>query len=333
VAIARQRLPPDDPSRISYVSSLAVLHGRERPDEARKLFNEALQSAEALNNGKTMLFVRILNDSAAFDMAIGDFAIAEKKHRRGLALAKELVGADSFTVANGLNNLAVVLANQGRAREAAEALEQSYMTHVAIFGETHWRSINTIRNVGVARLLNGDAAGCESWMRRAVDANTIQNGADGQGQGLSFMRAQLARCLLPQNREDEAFELLQAAVADLETRKNEARNLATARLWLARLFLDMGNVDEAETHVTAAVEHFRTLPAHHPSRAEAECDLAHVHAARGNDQEALALAESCVPLLSGAGQMDPARKQDAQRLLERLRATPGSKDPRTTDRQ
>jgi serine/threonine-protein kinase len=320
VAIARQRLPANDPSRISYVSSLAVLHGRKRPDEARKLFNEALQGAETLNNGKSTLLTRILNDSATFDAAVGDFAVAEKKHRRGLALATELLGPDSFAVANGLNNLAVVLANQGLAREAAEALEQSYETHVAIFGETHWRTINTMRNVGVARLLNGDAVGCEAWMRRAVDASTAQGGADGKGRGTSFMQAQLARCLLPQNREDEAFELLQAAVADLETREAEARNLANARLWLARLLLDMGNVDEAETLVRAAVEHFRTLPERHPSRAEAECDLAQVHAARGDDQEALALAESCVPLLSGAGQMDPARKQEAQRLLERLRA-------------
>jgi tetratricopeptide (TPR) repeat protein len=320
VEIARQRLPPNDPSRISYVSSLAVLHGRSRPDEARKLFSEALRSAETVNNGKTTLLIRILNDSATFDVAVGDFEIAEKKHRRALALGTELFGAESFSVANSLNNLAVALANQGRAREAADALEQSYETHMAVFGDTHWRTINTMRNVGVARLLNGDAAGCEAWMRRAVDTSTAQGGADGTGRGLSFMRAQLARCLLPQNREDEAFELLQAAVADLETRENEPRNLATSRLWLARLLLDMGNVDEAETHVLAAVGHFRTLPERHPSRAEAECDLAQVHAARGNDEEALALAESCVPLLSGAGQMDPERKQDAHRLLERLRA-------------
>jgi len=41
---------------------------------------------------------------------------------------------------------------------------------------------------------------------------------------------------------------------------------------------------------------------------------------RGRDAEALALAESCVPRLKGAGQMDPARKRDAERLLAKLRA-------------
>jgi Tetratricopeptide repeat len=106
---------------------------------------------------------------------------------------------------------------------------------------------------------------------------------------------------------------LQAADKDAQS------NLPTARLWLGSVLLDQGRVDEAEVHVTAAAEHFRSLREGHPARAEADCELARLFAVRGRNAEALTLSESCVPHLKGAGQMDVARKRDAERLLVKLR--------------
>lgn len=43
--------------------------------------------------------------------------------------------------------------NGGRLEEAAAAFKKTHDRHVAIFGEDHWRTINTQRNVGMAMLL------------------------------------------------------------------------------------------------------------------------------------------------------------------------------------
>jgi Tetratricopeptide repeat len=174
-----------------------------------------------------------------------------------------------------------------------------------------------MRNVGVSRLLVDDAAGCESWMRRAVAAAE----AVPDFKGTPFMRAQLARCVLHQGRRDEGLALLTTAVAQLQALGKDGQpNLSTARIWLGRVLLDQGRLDEADAHVTAAADHFRSFPAGHGSRAQADCELARLFAARGRNAEALALAESCVPHLKGAGQMDATRKRDAERLLAKLRA-------------
>jgi serine/threonine-protein kinase len=319
VAIARRRLAPNDPERISYISALAVFHGRKQPDEARRLFDEALQAAETLNGGRSTLLVRILNDSATFDGRVADFARAEAKHRRSIALAADLVGGDSWEVANGLNNLAVALANQGgRAREVVETLQQSYELHLRIFGPSHWRTINTMRNVGTAYRLAGDAASCESWMRRAVSA---ADSADDK-RPAPLMRAQLANCVIMQHRLEEGIALLRTAVAQLRAQGNDDAqgDLSLVSLWLGRVLIDEGRLDEADPLVTAAAEHHRRLPDSHPSRAQADCELARLFAARGRNAEALTLAESCVPHLKNAGQLDAARKRDAERLLAKLRA-------------
>jgi serine/threonine-protein kinase len=273
VAIARRRLAANDPARISYVASLAVVHSRSNPDQARKLFDEALRAAEGLNGGRTTLLIRVLNDSASFDSRVGDYAGSEAKHRRALALARDLVGPDSFGIANGLNNLAVAIANQGRTREAAETLELSYERHVAIFGPSHWRTINTMRNVGMARFLLGDGPGCEKWMRPAAEASAAQTKENDRV--APYMRAQLARCLILQQRKSEATALLRTAIAQLETAGREAQEyLANARLWLGQVQLDGGNPVEGERLVRAAAEHLHTLPENHPSRREVERTLA-----------------------------------------------------------
>jgi tetratricopeptide (TPR) repeat protein len=126
--------------------------------------------------------------------------------------------------------------------------------------------------------------------------------------------------VLLQGRGDEGRALLTTAVTQLQAvGKDEQSNLSTARIWLGRVLLDQGRLDDAEAQLAAAADYLRRFREGHPSRAEADCELARLFAARGRNAEALALAESCVPHLKNAGQMDPARKRDAERLLAKLR--------------
>jgi hypothetical protein len=96
---------------------------------------------------------------------------------------------------------------------------------------------------------------------------------------------------------------------------------ANARLWMGTALLEAGRLELAERHVLAAAEHYRrTREPDHPGRAEAECELAHVLAARHRTDEALSLAERCLPRVASYGQMVPWRKRSAEQLLHQLRA-------------
>ncbi len=318
VAISR-RLPSDEGDRARYTSELAALHMRHsRFDRARALFEEALKDAERLGGPSTVL-IQALSESAVFDARVGDFATAEAKHRRALALAEDLVGPDSVQVATFLNDLAVTVANQGRLREATDMFVRAYDGHVRIFGEVHWRTVNAMRNVGIAHLLQDDPRACETWMTRAL--RTSEAIAEPREQMVVYMRAQLARCLLRQQRVAEGTALLRHAIGRLQTIKGaDPAYLANARLWLGRALLESGHADQAEVHIVPAVAFYRrTRDAGHPARAEADCELAHVLAARGRRDEALARAESCVPRLASYGPVEQWRKQSAERLLAELR--------------
>jgi serine/threonine-protein kinase len=318
VAIGRRRLPATDPDRISYVTSLANLYrGIERLAEARALYEEAQRSAEALNGGRTTALVNVLNDFATLESRVGDFAAAEARHRRSLALAADLVGPDSFQVANSLNNLAVDLANQERLVEAADTFKNAYERHVGLFGERHWRTLNAMRNVGMSMLLLDDPAECERWMTAAVEGHEAAGRRD---RFTAYMRAQLARCFVRSGRLREGIAMLETALEDLAKHGEQALDYqANTRLWLGTALLEAGEEARAESHVLAAAEHQRrTRSPAHPARAEAECELAHVLAHRGRFDEALSLAEGCVPRVASYGQMLPWRKRSAQQLLDRL---------------
>jgi eukaryotic-like serine/threonine-protein kinase len=326
VAVARRRLAPTDRERILYTTSLAgVYFRRGRLDDARALFEEARRNAESINGGRTTALIAVLNESATVDNALGDYQTAESKHRRALALAMDLTGPDSFQVANARNDLAVVLANQGRLREAADALRETYARHVALFGEGHWLTTNTMRNVGMAMLLLDDPAECERWMTRAVAG--VEKAAGAQDRSAAYMRAQLARCVIRGGHLDRGMALLEPAIANLESHGADVADYtANARVWLGRALLDAGRPERAEPLVAAAVAHYRrTRPSGHPVRAETECELALVLAARNRPDEALALAETCAPRVATYGQMVSWRRQQVQQLLlQRLRAPSAS---------
>ena len=142
----------------------------------------------------------------------------------------------------------------------------------------------------------------------------------GPNRATAYMKAQLARCLLRNERLDEAIRILQPAIEALDGFGAEAATYAAnARLWLGRALIESGRLDRADQLTTAAVDHYRRCrDAEHPARAEAECELAQVLAARGQVDDALALTRACVPRIADYGQMEPWRKRSVQQLHDRL---------------
>jgi tetratricopeptide (TPR) repeat protein len=318
VAIAR-RLPPTDLERIGDTTALASLYVKQaRFDRARVLFDEALAGAELVNGGRSTILVRALTESAVLDGRLGDYARGEAKERRALALAEDLVGPESFQVADGLNDLAVTLVSEGHLREAVQIFKQSYERHARIFGEPHWRTVNVMRNIGIVQLLLDEPRECEAWMERALRASEPL--ADRQQQLRVYMGAQLARCVLREGQSSRAVFLLEQALTRLQPIADNPSYIPNVRLWLGRARFERGELDEAETQIAEAVAYYRrTREGDHPVLAEAECDLAQVLATKGRRDEALALVTKCVPRVITYGQMEPWRTRSHERLLATLR--------------
>lgn len=304
VRLARATLPRDDPRRIRRLNALATARLREgRHDEADGLFSEALADAARVNGGRAPVTIGVLTNRAALDLARGDARAAEARHREALALAIDVVGPDSFQVANALNNLAVAAANQGRYAEAVTVLRDSHDRHVRLFGTDHPRTINAARNVGMAFFLADRADDCVAWMQPTSEQRRRVAGRDDAS--AAYMGAQLARCLARSGHVGEAIGLFDAALPVLEAAGQPAAGyLANVRLWLGTLLVERGDVARAGSLMRAAVDHQRTQhAATHPARVEAECELTHLLRAEGRTAEARAAAVSCVARLSGASSM------------------------------
>lgn len=321
VAIARRRLAPEDPRRIRLASADgAALLRAGRLDEAAARFDEALTAAHGNHDGRTPAVIGLLNDRAALDIARGDARAAEARHRRGLALAIELVGPESFQVANALNNLAVAIALQGRHAEAAAALRDSHARHVRLFGTEHPRTINAARNVGMALFLDDRPAECVTWMRQASEARRRLSGPTDTG--AAYMQAQLGRCLARQGALAEAVTRLERARLVLDAAGAEAADYAAnVRLWLGMALWSQGERTSGGALVRTAVAHQRaTRPATHPTRVEAECELTHVLDADAADGARAAIA-SCVAALRHAPAMPAWRAAAARALAGRYNQT------------
>ena len=79
-----------------------------------------------------------------------------------------MLGPGTLTVADLINDLAVVLTALGRHADAERAFRESFDRHVALFGESHWRVRNVARNIGLVVALQQRYQEALPWMDRAV---------------------------------------------------------------------------------------------------------------------------------------------------------------------
>ena len=319
--IRRATLPPNDPVLAQNLGSLAGYYRRrDEYDRARETYQQALAVWPTVQDRRHPTAITILNDYASLLGELNQHADAERLQWEAIETGRQVLGAETLTVANLLNNLGVTQSFLGRHSEAERMYRDAYQTHRSLFGERHWRTANVARNVGRSLALQQRYQDGVAWMTQAIDTLSSVDPADlpnGRA-GLFGMRAQRAQMLFRLNRRQDGMAQAAAAVADLERlpSANAARPLAASRVLLGRMLNETRRPREAEPTLTKALGGLENLGPTHPQYAEALCELTRarlLQRASASDRERL---DECLPIYRHWG----LAERDVVAALEALAA-------------
>ena len=319
--IRRATLPANDPVLAQNLSSLANYYRRRGEyDRARETYQQALAVWPTVQDRRHPIAITILNDYGSLLAELNQHADAERLQREAIEAGRQVLGAETLTVANLLNNLGVTQSLLGRHNEAERMYRDSYQTHRSLVGERHWRTANVARNVGRSLALQQRYQEAVIWMNQAIDTLTSVDPADlpNGRTGLFGMRAQRGQMLFQLNRRQDGLAQVAAAVADLERLPpvTAARQLAASRVLLGRMLNETRRPREAEPILTKALGGLENLGPTHPQYAEALCELTRarlLQRASASDRERL---DECLPIYRRWG----LAERDAVAALEALTA-------------
>jgi tetratricopeptide (TPR) repeat protein len=275
------------------------------PDaEARRA--QAIEGANLFNNVAVTLHDLVDLESSA------------KYGERAVDLYRRLVGTSDFRLASALQNLAVVKAAQGRLTEAGAAYREALDMKIAIFGEDHPSTADTLNNLG--RLLHETGT---------VIVLTEQSSADGSCRfgtlslycfialtstfPFSFIRpghpeealALLKRALVV--RERQAEEERAAATSESDGMPGDASpalpanvavSLGNALHNTAQVLMQLGQLEEALDYLQRGLAvRLASLGEQHPDTASSYNDLAIVYRELGRTKDAVAALEGAIAIL------------------------------------
>jgi tetratricopeptide (TPR) repeat protein len=320
VEINRARLPSDDPVRAEALGSLGGYHYRRGDYErAKAAYQEALAVFPTPQARRHPSAITVLSDFATVLGFLNQHAEAETLQREAIEVGRQVLGADTLSVANLLNNLGVTQSNLGRHGEAEHAYRAAYDSHRSILGEHHWRTANAARNVGRALTLQQKYPEALTWLDRAIATmDTPEIAKDpGRSAGAFGMRAQRALVLFRLDRRQEALAQVSAAVAALEglPPRDAARALPMAQVLLGRMLNETGRPQDAEPGLEGALRGLEQLGPNHPQRAEAACELARARLLQQSRDEDRRRLRECLPVYRSWGLAEPQVVASLERLL------------------
>ncbi len=108
-----------------------------RPEEAEKLYKEALDLYRTGGRNESSDYAEILNNLAVFYGSKGDFQAAEPLHREALRIILKLYGEDHRIVGYTLYNLGGILESQGKIAEAEALYRRALAVRTRVLGEKH----------------------------------------------------------------------------------------------------------------------------------------------------------------------------------------------------
>ncbi len=317
--IRRAALPAGHPDLAESLSSIAGYHySRREYPRARDLWREALAVFSRPEDRRHPINISIRSDLASVLGVLNAHGEAEALQLEAVDIARQVLGPESATVGNLLNNLGTTQAIAGKHLDAERSFRASFETHRALFGEDHWRTRNVARNVGRALELRQRYVEALVWMDRATPRPRA--GAESDDLGWSLIRAQRAQVLFRLGRHDEGLAEASAGVKTLEgsTDGRAAWRLAMARVLLGRMLVEAGRPREAEPVLAAALDYFAGDETEHARRAEASCELGRARVLQGRRAEDRQRLRECLPIYRAWGLAD----REAVAAIERLGSRP-----------
>ena len=314
--IRRRVLPPTDPELALTLGALAGHHQRRGElERSRELYRQALAVFRDPGERRHPASVTLMGDYASLlSTTLKAHDEAEATLREAIAVAEQVLGPGTLTVADLTNDLAVVLAALGRHADAERALRDSIRP-----------SCRAVWRVPLARPQRRTQHRPRPCLAAALPGRTAMAGPggsirvleDGSDIGLEGIRAQRAWIVFLVGRPAEAVDAASRAVSAIEGMKdpNDGHVLAYSRIVLARLLSETGRPDAAEPVARAATAWFERWGRAHPKFAGAECELGRAQMLQGQTSEGRVTLERCLPIYRAWGHADPHSVRSLDRLL------------------
>ena len=181
---AHQKSPPGDAFTTEIASNLGYLYMRQaRYDEAVALLRATLAEQQRNFGPLHMSTLRTTRALASSLRAPADLPEVIALARSALATALTLFGEHHQETYSSRFALAVQLERAGEAAEAATLAEQVLATRNPGIGEATLFMAQVLRTLGAVRLMQGDAAGADSVLRRSLAAFRGANASDNADVG------------------------------------------------------------------------------------------------------------------------------------------------------
>jgi len=238
---------------LTTLARVRTVQGQHR--EAVTLFHQALEALPP-EGGPTDLVRLLALDGLAYALhKLGERAPAEHEYRHALQLSERSFGPRHYRTAHQLTNLGALLADRGRVDEAMRRLEQAAEILAGAPMEHRSYVAHLEASLGTVLRAQGDHAGAEAHLRRAIELYTAELTAD-QPRVLK-VRFDHAVTLEALGRHDQSVAEAEAVLAELMLQPSTPdRVLMVARVHraLGRWLAQRGDAAEAAVHYRRALD-------------------------------------------------------------------------------
>ncbi len=223
VAIGRQVYSKSDP-KLGFLlrQSAALYYAHSAYTEALPLAQEAYDIYRASGGAQNSSTIYTGCTLADCQLAIVDFAAAEKLMTQSLPDAEAVYGPDHPAVANVLWRLGTAISNRGDAQSAEKLHSRCMEIRRATHKGPHKDVATALSSLAEDRVLLGNPASAEPLFREAVEMRRTLFGPASKA--VASALTELGSCLRMLNRLDEAEKTLNEALETYRVTMSGAEN-------------------------------------------------------------------------------------------------------------
>ena len=297
-------------TRAALIAALAAAYPRDISDaktwpeawpRARRLDALAAALIEAPPAEAAEEASRIFEGLAAYrHYALGAYARARPLYERALAIREKLLGPDHPQTAETLNNLALLLRDEGDHAAARPLLERALAINESTFGPEHGATATSLNNLALLLRDEGDLAAARPLFERALAAAEKTLGAEHPATAASLNN--LGLVLKGEGELAGARTLFERALAiDEKALGADHPDTASDLHNLALLLKQSGDLAAARqlSERALAIEE-KALGAEHPRTAESLRSLAELFREEGDVEQARKLFERALAAFEAA---------------------------------
>ncbi len=183
----------------------------------------------------------------------GDFGEAATLLAESLSIRRKLLGDEHPDIANSLNNLAVVLQNQGKYDEAEPLFREAILIFRKVHGDEHPTVAAGLTNLAILLKEQGDDAQAEPLLREAVSMRRRLLG--DRHPDVAYSLLPLAEVLLLHGDPEAAASDAREALAIRQEALPEKHRLAAhTRGMVGSCLAELGRFEESETLLLASYQ-------------------------------------------------------------------------------